>query len=544
MERPLIIINSGAYVGHELSAEYGPLPPAFMPVGVGRLYELQAQMLACVEGDIVLTLPDSFTVPEWDRARLDELGIAVIKTQDNVPLGTALMTVLGTLNFPDRPLRMLHGDTLLKGFDGGLDDILAVADGADGYKWSFAEVSEQGKIVRVRPHDGEGPADALRLCGYFAFPSARRFGAALATGGGDFITALNRLAQDGELRAFVPEQWLDFGHVQTYFRSRRIVTTQRAFNELEIGQTYVRKSSVSASGKLRNEARWLREVPSALQPLCARVTDAGAQGERYYYVTEYEYLSTLSELFVFGRLSTASWAKIVGACSEFIELCVADSRLAGPDADADTRAAASGTFHELVVDKTAERLEAFARSADLDLAAPMRINGRPAPSLSRMMERIADIVGASAPMPAIMHGDFCFSNILYSFRTERVRLIDPRATTKSGAFSLYGDARYDLAKLMHSMVGCYDLIIAGQYQAGRGGQHDFHIELPVHEGAQALAPLVAHTQIAGVALRSPQVWAGMISLFLSMPPLHADRPQRQIAFIANALRLYMEMDQL
>ena len=32
----------------------------------------------------------------------------------------------------------------------------------------------------------------------------------------------------------------------------------------------------------------------------------------------------------------------------------------------------------------------------------------------------------------------------------------------------------------------------------------------------------------------------MTSLFLSMPPLHGDRPDRQGAFIANALRLHME----
>jgi hypothetical protein len=33
-----------------------------------------------------------------------------------------------------------------------------------------------------------------------------------------------------------------------------------------------------------------------------------------------------------------------------------------------------------------------------------------------------------------------------------------------------------------------------------------------------------------------------IGLFLSMLPLHADRPDRQAAFIANALRLYAELD--
>ena len=34
----------------------------------------------------------------------------------------------------------------------------------------------------------------------------------------------------------------------------------------------------------------------------------------------------------------------------------------------------------------------------------------------------------------------------------------------------------------------------------------------------------------------------MITLFLSMLPLHADRPDRQQAFIGNALRLWTALD--
>ncbi|MFT4935146.1 MAG: hypothetical protein ACI9LT_001839, partial [Pseudoalteromonas distincta] len=32
------LIMSGAPVGQELAAEFGPLPPALLPVGVRRLY--------------------------------------------------------------------------------------------------------------------------------------------------------------------------------------------------------------------------------------------------------------------------------------------------------------------------------------------------------------------------------------------------------------------------------------------------------------------------------------------------------------------------
>ena len=41
---------------------------------------------------------------------------------------------------------------------------------------------------------------------------------------------------------------------------------------------------------------------------------------------------------------------------------------------------------------------------------------------------------------------------------------------------------------------------------------------------------------------SDAVRAVTCGLFLSMLPLHADRPDRQRAFIANALRLYRDLD--
>ena len=39
-----------------------------------------------------------------------------------------------------------------------------------------------------------------------------------------------------------------------------------------------------------------------------------------------------------------------------------------------------------------------------------------------------------------------------------------------------------------------------------------------------------------------EVQAVTVSLFLSMLPLHAERPDRQRAFIANALRLFGRME--
>ena len=56
----------------------------------------------------------------------------------------------------------------------------------------------------------------------------------------------------------------------------------------------------------------------------------------------------------------------------------------------------------------------------------------------------------------MIHGDFCFGNILL-LKDEKLLLVDPRGSW--GAQGIYGDPRYDVAKLYHSFDGCYEYIV-------------------------------------------------------------------------------------
>ena len=430
-QRPLVLINSGAYVHLELSAEFGLLPPAFLPVGLGRLYELQARALAGL-GELHLTLPASFDLPRADQERLEALGFVVLRTPDGLPLGAALLYALGLVGFSDRPLRILHGDTLLGDVDLGHDDAVAVAQGGDGYRWAQVQLGDDDKVRSVfRPDHERGAAAGPRLCGYFAFASAGRFAQRLSVAQGDFYDALNAHAREEQLQALVPGSWLDFGHVQTYFRSRRIVSTARAFNSLQIDELRVRKRSPTDEKKVRAEARWLQEVPATVTPFCARLLCEGEDERGYFYDTEYEYMPTLSELYVFGRLAPHAWTRVLQSCGAFID---ASAAAPGP-------APEGSPLQNLVVAKTEERLERYALQAGIDLDASNRFNGRPAPALRDCLNDIAAIVSGAVSHPSVMHGDFCFSNIFYSFRRARVRVIDPRGLTAAGSFSLYGDVQ-------------------------------------------------------------------------------------------------------
>lgn len=528
----LWLVMSSAYIGAELTAEFGNLPPAFLPVGTARLYEYQLARIAAGR-TVHLTIPEGFEPAPEDRARLDALHVSLLVIPEGMQLGEAIVYAVNSIGEPDQPLRILHGDTLIDDLPTEATDIIAVADITDGYSWAQVEV-DAGRIVALETivAGSEHVPDRPVATGFFAFASRTAFVRALTRARGDFVQGTNFYGRDRPLYPLRVASWFDFGHAQTYFRSRRAVTTARAFNSLRLDGRTAHKSSEDGF-KMRAEAAWLRQVPPRVQLYCARVLDEGVSEGRTFYETEYHYIPTLSELFVFGSLGRPVWARIVEACAEFLATC------------AETHGETSGNalLHKLAIGKTMARLEDYARATGFDIDHGLVSAGRPLPSLRRMAADLAAIVERARSLPStVMHGDFCFSNILFDSRTNRIKVIDPRGFVDPSQPSVFGDTRYDLAKLSHSVIGRYDHIVAGRYRLDAEGDYAGAISFGRSEEQVWLQEMVTGLTVAGVRLGSRDVAAVTAGLFLSMLPLHADRPDRQRAYIANAARLYALME--
>jgi hypothetical protein len=534
----MLLITSGAYVESELASEFGRIPPAFLPVGNRRLYTYQIRRFGRLHERVWLTLPDDFVLDEADALALREHGIGVFRTTLGAPLGAAVRQFLVSAAAHDdtgSPLDLLYGDTLVTDPLRDGSDWLAIGHTDEYYDWHH-EAPASGR-----------PGGAWT--GLFSFSDAALLAEQLA-GTDDFIAAVQGYDRRiGGLAHWQVARWLDFGHVHTYFDSKRVMTTQRHFNRLRVLDGVVTKSS-DDSAKILAEAAWFEQAPAPIKPflapyICrtegADAADASALLDGYArpddrragyqlagYQLEYLHLATLSELYVFGRLPEPVWRRILRACDAYLR--TAGSLPAAPlDAD---------FARQTYVDKTEQRLQAYAADAGIDLDAAWTLNERPAPSLRTMAEQAGDALLDAPPVPAFLHGDFCFSNILFDFRAGRVKTIDPRGTDALGRPSRFGDLRYDLGKLAHSVLGLYDFIVAGFYVLRRDGQ-DLHLRV-LSERCLPLQRLFSATTFAG---RTPAEWQWypvMVLLFLSMLPLHADDPRRQQALMANAIRLYLE----
>lgn len=538
----MILIASAAYLQGEFASEVGLLPPCFLPVGNKRLYEYQIQFLDnCKDQgeDVYLSVPLSYELNDFDTVRLNELGVQVLFVPDGLSLGESLLYSWNASAKHYSSFSLLHGDTLfLNGcFKSGVCQNLVSVHSNHGFYKRASLGSDLGAIEKM--HDDWSNDSEHVLSGFFRFSNPLFFMKSLVESKNDFIKGIVRYHQEFPLELASNGEWLDFGHINSFYHSRTKMTTQRAFNELTINSRSVSKASCTKSKKIFAEGSWFANLPLPLRlytPALLGLDSGGDEFENANYQIEYLYLLPLSDLFVFSRLRKDVWRTVFKSISEM---------LAGfaryPVINIDSVMIENA--NKLYLEKTLERLNEFSEQTGFDCKdRKLSFKGFRSFSLNEVaIESARFINGVQQKDLTICHGDLCLSNMLFDSRVQAIKCIDPRGMTSEGKISLYGDRRYDLAKLYHSVVGLYDFIIAGRYFLEVSDDNydiSFSLENNLYDDVL--------DEFRDVLLKSSgyeekEILAITVHLFLSMLPLHSDRPERQEAFIANSLALFSKL---
>ncbi len=525
----MFLIMSGAYVGQELESEFGHIPPSFLPLGNRRLFQHQIALAPNGVG-IYLSVPETYSVSALDKKWLEQHDVTLISTPDGLSLGASLVAAINisghTLN---TPLHVLYGDTLFSQLPIG-DDIASVSTTKDSYNWA---VLTDDKAHWLKDTEQKLGSETNRVIdGYFKFSQPRELVRCITQSEWNFIAGLNRYHQSVGLTPVDANGWLDFGHVNTYYRSKAEHTTQRAFNELTITPKWIEKSSIK-SDKIAAEANWFEQLPYPLRGYIPQYLGSSNEKGKVSYKLEYLHLTALNELFVFSKLPTRVWQQILSGCIEFLSACSKQC------AEADTHA---NTLDVLFGGKTPDRLAEFCQARNIDIGSKWTYQEQTI-SLKEVLALSEKHLPTKQEQLGVLHGDFCFSNILYDFRAGKVKTIDPRGMTPDGRKTIYGDIRYDLAKLSHSILGLYDWIIAGYYDVSLEKQN---ITLTIDENGAHRDTQQAFIQLVEdeFGITAQNLYAMQIQLFLSMLPLHADDKRRQDALFANAFRLHQILQRL
>ncbi len=514
----MLLIMSSAYVNQELGAEFGRIPPSFLPLANKRLFQHQVD-LNTDNQPVYLSLPDDFALSENDASWLNHRKVNILTIDSQLSLGQAIVTAWNLIeDKPKNSLRILFGDTLFQALPCG-HDIISVSQSDDNYHWAHFE--RKGVVTKFN-----SSSDNI-ICGYFSFLNGNHFIKELVINKFDFNQALEKYDSHHHLTPITTTDWLDFGHINTYYKSKVEHTTQRAFNSLKITTNIVEKSS-SNKEKMLAESSWFSNLPSQFRlytpQLLKKYTD-----DKPYYQLEYLYNTALNELFVFSALPTEKLTQIIKNCLNFVSLCQSYSE----------KRPNTGILKDLFQDKTSDRIKEFSESLGFSLDSKWKYGKASSVSINQVLNDINPYLPKELPHRSVMHGDLCFSNVIYDFRTDRIKVIDPRGVSHTGDLTIYGDYRYDLAKLSHSVLGLYDWIIAGFFSV------EFNLEeknLDLFIDVKKEHKILQHnfTQLVEEQYNIAPIslYAMQIHLFLSMLPLHSDNEIRQQALFANAFRLY------
>ena len=185
------IITSAAYVNQELAAEFGLIPPSFLPLGTGRLFEIQVKNFRknLIENSpIYLTLPDSFIVTPYDKHTLKEKGVVIVSVPDDMSLGNSLVYTINIINAYNSNIRILHGDTILDDIPQEMDIIASYPDG-DDYSWAVINQADDKYIKNLETIKSTKDENNYRpvACGYFSFSKGNELIKSLCQARGNFI---------------------------------------------------------------------------------------------------------------------------------------------------------------------------------------------------------------------------------------------------------------------------------------------------------------------------------------------------------------------
>lgn len=539
-----LIIPSATVVPSELQSQFGKIPACLFPLqGKTMLQRLVEKYQNFVDRIVVVVFQEKKMV--YDYIAMTNLPVEILELKTLGRMGDTVKFGLQSVMSREEPAEAVFvnfADTLISNvpYERSADVVYYTGEPISE-EWTFFEHHE-GRIHHIL--DKCEPETKDRAIGdvftgvfEFADPGTflERMEIAEREGDGRIDPFYAALSQYSEKRAFacvLVGKWYDVGHWDKYLEAKTKVQA-RAFNTVEIDENrgILTKSSTNWE-KFLKEIQWYLKIPANLQCFLPRIYSYSLDRNHPYVSMEYYGYATLHELFVFGEIPSTKWKHIFEKLF-FLTQCMKENRYEGDG----NRGRA---LEDIYVKKTVARLMDLKKSGVMAsfFEKSIRVNGVEYPPLDRYIEKLPELIRkkviANQTEFCVIHGDLCFSNILVENDYCFLRLIDPRG--EFGEFDIYGDPRYELAKLLHSLDGGYDFLIEDLFNVQIEG-NDIIFELP----GKRDRVLKLFVETFSEELKNFSMLKLIEALlFLSMVPLHGDYLNRQYAMLATGLRLVDE----
>lgn len=507
-----------------VSSATGNLPPIIQPINNNMVID---EIMRCYSGaDYRLLCYENL---EKVASILSEYNVQIIQLNSIADLST---TIVNGIRENDKEIIINFGDTIIWDPIPKEGDWIFFSRGTPSDTWTFFKETD-GRITDIFDKTPNPGSDTL-FVGVFGISDAAMLkNIMMKHDGKSFYESLADYSEKHPFRFIEASSWYDVGHIDTY-RNTKMMVQSRSFNDMSLDRSRGILTKTSKNPKLKGEIEWFLKLPSGLEFCSPRIFSYSLDYEKPWVSMEYYPYHTIHELFLFGDISFERWTRIF---QRIVFLLDEFSKYKLDDHDA-----MASALNDIYVSKTRSRLERIAHMTNMApfMNNPITVNGIRYISIGKLWEKVEKEIESKlleADHFTIIHGDLCFSNMLIDDDLNLIRLIDPRG--RFGHFDIYGDPRYDLAKLFHSVEGGYDYIIKDLFTLKCNGNSITYRSNTRQSNAYNAFMEVMSPRIENID--SIRLIEGL--LFLTMIPLHQESPKRNLAMLATAYQIFdMVMD--
>ena len=437
---------------------------------------------------------------------------------------------------PELPTRVILGDTLIpESIDKSTDTVYTSKEFTDSMNWCLIDKDKNGciqnyydKLKDINTENKEV------LVGYYSFSDTKFLQNCCIKARlmlkKEISTALSMYQEKYPLKTKLINDWYDLGHTSGLIKAKNILFNARSFNSISVdSETGLLTKTSSKVQKLEDEVYWYMNLPEDLKILTPRLINFSKNGNMAQLVQELYGYPSLQELYISGEVNTEDWQYII---KKLFDL---HKKFENYTIKNDENA-----LLWLYLGKTKERIKELKTqnpywnnvfNKDFEYINGCKYRGFA--SLITGMEHYAAEL-SKIETQTVMHGDYCFSNILFDSSNYIFKLIDPRGRLNNTA-AIYGDPRYDIAKLRHSVAGLYDFIVQGLFGL-KETKTGFEYKILTSSDYSILEKVFdKYTVKNGFDIQEIKFIEGL--LFLSMIPLHKDNFERQKVFYLKAIEL-------
>jgi len=532
-----IIIPSAKVVPEELQ-NLGKLPPIIYPVGKGIVFDYIIDQYKNIEPVYNIICFEEARKVEQRLEQYKDTNIRLITLEKLGDLGESILYGLEAekksniiINFADT-IVMDHVEE-------SPNDCIYYSEDYISDVWTYFEI-ENGEIIEIldKKNCKTYKEKKKLFIGLFKISDANLFKRILTESINkqvsidSFYYALVEYSKIYPMNIIETKNWYDIGHAQKYFRSNLEVKA-REFNNIKIDRDrgILKKQSRNVE-KFIGEILWYLKLPSDIEYLRPRIFSYSTRYDNPFVEMEYYSYHTLHELFINGDLSFNQWLNVFRRLKFIINDL---SKYQVKDK------AFNESLEEMYVKKTFERLKLMKKQSQFKLffKNPITINGIKYKSLDEIWELIKKNIPKmlyDVDYFSIIHGDLCFTNILIDSNLSIIKLIDPRG--EFGKFDIYGDQRYELAKLVHSIDGKYDYIIRDMFDIKLIKDSPI-IEFHIKDNNREFSLYDCFSLVFKDEMEKDQKKIEFVEslLFLSMIPLHSENINHQFAMLATGLQI-------